>query len=85
MTIELAPELEAQVERVAAARGIAPGEYVGELVAVSLAWRKAPKQDRENIREFLDRWASIARPVDALTTETFSREMLYADDDKFTV
>jgi len=83
MTIELAPELEAKIVRIAEARGMAPSEYVGELIADTLAWRKAPQPDREDIRVFLDRLANIAKPVDVLTTEMFDRETLYAEDDKF--
>lgn len=80
MTIELAPELEAEVTRAAAARGVDPGKYVNEIVAGSLEWRKQPDLEREDIRVFLDRLADIAKPSYTLTTETFSREMIYADD-----
>jgi len=89
MTIQLAiaPEQEVRLAEVAAAKGMRPAEYVGELVADALAWERpvgsgVPKED---IHDFLDRLASIAKPVNVLTTETFSREMLYADDDKFPV
>jgi len=80
MTIELAPELEAAVARAAAERGVDPGKYVSQIVASSLEWRRQPDMEREDIRVFLDRLASMGRPVDTLPTDTFSREMIYPDD-----
>ncbi len=80
MTIQLAPELEAEVERLATERGVDPSDFVNELVAGTVAWRK-PREQKEDISVFFDRLEAISRHIPVLQTETFSRDMIYADDD----
>ncbi len=79
----IAPEQEARVVELAAAKGIAPGEYVGEVIADILTWEQPmiAGKSKEDIRDFFDRLEGMSRHIDTLKTETFSREMIYADDD----
>jgi hypothetical protein len=81
MTIQLAPEMEFEIVKVAAAKGIAPDAYVERAVAEALAWERASQEpEKEDIRVFLDRLAMMAPVVDAHPTATFDREMIYCDD-----
>jgi hypothetical protein len=84
MTIELAPELEAEVTKYSAAKGIDPKEFVEKALVDAVASERAAimPEKKEDIRVFLDRLAGTSPPVNAHLTETFTRETIYADDDE---
>jgi hypothetical protein len=82
MTIQLAPEMESQVARVAAAKGMAPDTYVQRAVAEALAWERSSPQPgrKEGLLAFVERLTQGSPDVPAHQTATFDREMIYSDD-----
>jgi hypothetical protein len=86
MTIELTlePAVEAKLSVLAAARGMRTEEFVSQTVAELLApeHREAAAPDEANLDDFIERLVSISRGHVVQTGETYSREMIYADQPK---
>jgi hypothetical protein len=81
MTIELTPEVEASVARAAEAQGLRPEEYASRVVeqAVKLDDKDEIARRLAVFDAAMERLGKIGRGR-VPKGETFSREMIYADD-----
>jgi hypothetical protein len=79
--LELDPVVEGKVAAQAAAEGLPPAEFAYRLIVETVAPELlvAPKAEGTDVSEFMERLVSISRGHVVPTGETYSREMLYAD------
>jgi hypothetical protein len=80
--LELDPVVEEKVAAKAAARGLRPEEYASRVVTEDVEGSSQPQPGQQDaILKMLDRWASYPS-IRISPGETFSREMIYADQPK---
>lgn len=84
MAVELMiePDVEARLTEVAAASGMTPGVYAGQMITTALGGSKTNHLHarKEDLEIFLKRIAWNRELPKAAHTEMYDREMLYADE-----
>lgn len=78
VTIDLPPEIEADLAAQAAARGVPLGEHLRRLLAEQA---EATKRPRKSIEERIKAWRDVSGLPDTkpLSDEAISRETIYAE------
>jgi hypothetical protein len=80
--VELPPEVEARLAAEAADEGLDLPSYAARVLAESLPpVRYNPPRTPEEVRAWLDELAQFSDKIPEMPGETFSREMIYRDDD----
>jgi hypothetical protein len=79
--LELDPMVEEKLAAQAAVEGLRPAEFLGRVIVkmVTPELLVASQSDGTDISDFMERLVSISRGHVVPTGETYSREMLYAD------
>ena len=83
ITINIKPEIEAELARQAQVRGMDVTAYAASLLE-DAAKPSQPQVDDRSLEEFersLDRMAQFSDKIPALPDEAFSRESIYRDHD----
>jgi hypothetical protein len=79
MTVTFSPDIEERIAQKAQARGIAPDEYVREVVARDFA--AVPEPLSLNVDEFLAELNRIGKDLPKLPDYAYTREAMYEDHD----
>lgn len=82
ITVEITPEVQAELERRAALMERDPATYAAGLIESALGLpRPAPKLTPEGLKEFLREMAQFSHKIPSLPDEAFTRESIYQDHD----
>jgi len=83
IVIDIKPEVQAELDRQAAAQGVDIGAYAANLLEAAAAQRPAgsKKLSREQLDKTLQDLAQFSHKIPLLPDEAFSRESLYRDHD----
>lgn len=82
ITINIKPEIEAELASQAEVRGMDVPAYAASLLERAAKSRRSDvDRDLEEFEKSLDRIAQYSDKIPALPDEAFSRESLYRDDD----
>jgi hypothetical protein len=83
ITVEIKPEVQAELAAQAAARGIDVPAYVATILEQAAQPARIEPKNRslEEFEETLDRIAQFSHKIPVLPDEAFSRESLYQDHD----
>jgi hypothetical protein len=80
-TLELRPEIEAQIREHAQARGLAVEEYLQTVIEDVVQPRWVPRLSPDEMRAALDKLADVGRELPDLPDSALTRESFYADRD----
>lgn len=81
ITINLKPEVEAELARRAESLGMDVSAYAAVLLEQATKLSQSPVTDVEAFEKSLDRLAQFSDKIPALPDEAFSRESIYWDHD----
>lgn len=82
ITVDIKPEVQAELERRAASMESDPATYAAGLIESALEIPKpAPKLTPEGLKEFLREMAKYSDEIHSLPDEAFTRESIYQDHD----
>jgi ketosteroid isomerase-like protein len=83
ITIQIKPEIQAELAAQAAARGMDMAAYAATLLeeAVHVPFAGPKRLSREQVEKLLDEMAQFSHKIPSLPDEALSRESLYQDHD----
>lgn len=80
--IEIKPEVQAELSRQAAARGVDVGSYAADLLGQAALFPVSSRPlSKSQLAETLEELAQFSHKIPLLPDEAFSRESLYRDHD----